>query len=57
MASTQDAVAGALGEIKDPRTIPPLIASLKDSSYEVQQGARLTLGKMGGPPWNRFWLC
>ena len=41
--------ARALGEIKDPRAVEPLIAALKDTDKDVRQAAAEALGKIGDP--------
>jgi len=37
----------ALGEIKDPRTVPPLISLLKNVSVEVRWASAIALGEIG----------
>ena len=41
--------ARALGEIKDPRAVEPLIIALKDGDYRVGEGAAEALGKIKDP--------
>lgn len=45
----QDSTAYALGEIKDPRTVEPLIAALKDEDEAVRAHAAHALGKIKDP--------
>jgi HEAT repeat protein len=39
--------AEALGEVKDPRTVDPLIAALRDEDARVQERAAVSLGRTG----------
>ena len=41
--------AEALGKIKDPRAVEPLIATLKDKDSEVRSNAAWSLGENPGP--------
>ncbi len=41
--------AWALGEMRDPRAVEPLIAALKDKDYEVRVCAAIALGEMRDP--------
>jgi len=40
--------AAALGEIKDPRTVEPLVAALKDKNSDVRKRAARALTKITG---------
>lgn len=42
----------ALGKIKDPRAVDPLIASLKDENYNIQQATAIALGNISGDSYN-----
>lgn len=42
-------VIEALGEIKDPRSVPPLIDLLKDTNVEVRWATAIALGEIGDP--------
>jgi HEAT repeat protein len=41
--------AEALGEIRDPKSVDPLIQALRDENWEVRRNAKEALGKMGVP--------
>jgi len=48
-ASVRQAAAGALGQMRDPRAVQPLIAALKDSDRHVPETAAEALVKIGTP--------
>lgn len=44
---SREEAAEALGEIRDPRAVDPLIAALRDRNSEVRAEAAEALGKIG----------
>lgn len=46
---SREEAAEALGEIRDPRAVDPLIAALNDRNPEVREEAAEALGKIGDP--------
>jgi HEAT repeat protein len=44
---SREEAAEALGEIRDPRAVDPLIGALKDRDHEVREEAVEALGKIG----------
>jgi HEAT repeat protein len=46
-AAIRKSAARALGEIRDPMAVDPLIAASKDKNFDVQQSAILALGRIG----------
>ena len=48
-ASVRQAATMALGELKDPRAVEPLIAALKDSDKNVRWEAANALGEIKDP--------
>ncbi len=47
--SVRKAATKALGNIRDPRVVEPLIAALKDEEKKVRETAAFYLGKIGDP--------
>ncbi len=44
---SREEAAEALGEIRDPKAVDPLIGALKDRDHEVREEAAEALGKIG----------
>lgn len=44
---SREEAAEALGDLRDPKAVEPLIAALKDRDAEVREGAAEALGKIG----------
>ncbi len=44
---SREEAAEAMGEIRDPKAVDPLIGALKDRDHEVREEAAESLGKIG----------
>ena len=44
---TREEAARALGELKDPRAVTPLISALEDPNHYVRREAAKSLGRLG----------